>query len=98
MEHRVDGKTAEDERSDEGDYPGPPRELLPCAEPNCDEYACARRAIPRQTRADEHKDRRRKLAKYQAWSRWPKANGHLCSLSGGATVVTVDRRRAADEI
>ena len=31
MEHRVDGKTAENEHGDEGDYPRPPRELLSSA-------------------------------------------------------------------
>ena len=31
MEHRVDGKTAEDEHGDEGDYPRPSRELLSSA-------------------------------------------------------------------
>jgi len=53
MEHRVDGQTAEDEHGDEGDYPRPPRELLSCAKPDCEDYARARRGIARQTRADE---------------------------------------------
>ena len=53
MEHRVDGQTAEDEHGDEGDYPRPTRELLSCAKPDCKDYARARRAIARQTRADE---------------------------------------------
>jgi hypothetical protein len=39
MEHRVDGPTAEDEHGDEGDYPRPPRELLSCAKPDCEEWA-----------------------------------------------------------
>ena len=94
MEHRVDGQTAEDEHGGEGDYPRPTRELLSCAKPDCEDYARARRAVARQTRADERQDRRRNLATYQASSRWSKANGHLCSLSSGAPVVTVDSRRA----
>ena len=34
--------------------PAHPGELLSCAKPDCEEYARARRAIARQTRADEH--------------------------------------------
>ena len=66
MEHRVDGQTAEDEHGGEGDYPRPTRELLSCAKPDCEDYARARRAVARQTRADERQDRGRNLATYQA--------------------------------
>jgi hypothetical protein len=53
MEHRIDGKTAEDKHDDEGDYPGPTCELVSCAKPDCEEYARTRRPITGQTRADE---------------------------------------------